>query len=190
MRVILVDHDRCRADAVAQALKEPGDVSVLRIERIEGLMAAVNQHGPDVVVVNLRAVTAEVLDYLASLNRHYPLPVVIFADEMDGGVITAVVEAGVAAYVVDGLQNHRIKFIIDTAIVRFRKYRLLEEELLATKHLLTERKVVERAKGILMKQRGCSEDEAYHILRRQAMSKNKKLVDVAEGLISAAELLV
>ncbi len=189
MRLILVDHDRGRADAVVQALKAAGYQLATRIEGIEGLMAAVDQHGPDAVVVNLRVVTDEVLAYVAALNRHYPLPVVIFADDMDSGVISSVVEAGVAAYVVDGLQHHRIKYVIDTAVVRFKKYRLLEEELLATKNLLHERKVIERAKGILMKQRGCGEDEAYHSLRRQAMSKNKKLVEVAEGLISAAELL-
>ncbi|MEW5755484.1 MAG: ANTAR domain-containing protein [Pseudomonadota bacterium] len=189
MKVVLVDAQQERAEAVTRVLQTAGRWPVVHLESIEGLLAVVNRHEPEVLVVNLQSVTKTALEYLATLNRHYPLPVVIFADDMDSSVIASVVDAGVAAYVVDGLQNHRINLVIDIAVARFRKYRLLEEELMATKNLLSERKVIERAKGILMKQHGYSEDDAYHALRRQAMRKNKKLVEVAEGLVSAAELM-
>jgi response regulator NasT len=104
-------------------------------------------------------------------------------------MIEAAVEAGVSAYIVDGLKKERIKAILDTSISRFRAFSKLKSELEQARNELEERKVVERAKGILMQRRAIAEPEAYALLRRTAMNENRRLVDVAQSIITASELL-
>jgi response regulator NasT len=113
----------------------------------------------------------------------------MFVDESDMSMIEAAVEAGVGAYVVDGLKKERIKAILATAIMRFNTFARLQSELQATKAALAERKVIDRAKGILMKAKGLSEEEAYALLRKTAMSQSKKISEIAQSVVTAAELL-
>jgi len=123
-----------------------------------------------------------------SINREQPRPVVMFADKGDSDTITEAVRAGVSAYVVDGLDTRRIRPILDVAIARFREYQALKDELVRTKNSLAERKEIDRAKGILMKKRGWSEDEAYQALRKMAMDQNKRLGEVARSVVEMAAL--
>jgi response regulator NasT len=114
----------------------------------------------------------------------------MFTQDDDGATIARATRAGVSAYVVDGINRKRVRPILDAAIERFQQFRGLTEELQETRAQLEARKVVDKAKGILMKQRGMTEDEAYKALRSLAMSSNKRLVDVAESVIAAANLLL
>ena len=113
----------------------------------------------------------------------------MFVDQSDDGLSAAAIEAGVSAYVVDGLQPGRLKPILDAAIARFKMFERMRKELAATKQALEERKVIDRAKGMLMKAKGLSENEAYDILRKTAMGQNKRVADVADALVTAAGLL-
>ena len=129
------------------------------------------------------------LSRLRELALHNPLPVVLFTEEDNREVISKAVRAGVSAYIVDGLDQHRLGTILDVAVARFQETERLRRELQDTKANLAERKAVERAKGILMKQRGFDEPEAYHALRKMAMDKNLRIGQVAENVIAVAELL-
>jgi response regulator NasT len=116
-------------------------------------------------------------------------PVAMFVSGAAGGLAKAAVEAGVSAYVVDGLQAERIKPVIDTAIARFQVLRQMRTELAETRRALEERKVIDRAKGLLMKAKGVPEDEAYALLRKTAMNQNRRVAEVAEALVTASGLL-
>lgn len=118
-----------------------------------------------------------------------PLPIVMFVTRGDRDSAAKATAAGVSAYVVDGLQSERIAPILAAAVTRFKANKALQEELERTQNSLQERKIIERAKGLLMQQRGCSEEEAYASLRKLAMQRNKRLADIASSVIDAATLL-
>ncbi|MFY8112856.1 MAG: ANTAR domain-containing response regulator, partial [Rhabdaerophilum sp.] len=117
-------------------------------------------------------------------------PIAMFVDQSDSSMMEAAIEAGVSAYVVDGLRKERVKAIMDMAIARFNAYSRLRSELEGTRQALEDRKAVDRAKAILMKTRGMSEDEAHHLLRRTAMRENRRMGDVARALIGSASLIL
>jgi response regulator NasT len=123
------------------------------------------------------------------VTRDDPRPIVMFTQDQDRTMIREALKAGVTAYVVDGLSAERIRPIMDVAVARFEQSQALHQELQEARATLAERKVIERAKGILMQQRGCSEDEAYRLLRKAAMDGNKRLAEVAEQLIAMIKLL-
>jgi response regulator NasT len=113
----------------------------------------------------------------------------MFTEESNSEMASSAIKSGVNAYIVDGLEENRVQPIIDVAIARFREFQALKDELDATRNQLSERKAVEKAKGLLMQRKNISEDEAYQSLRKMAMDKNKRIVDVAESVINAFELL-
>ncbi len=189
LRVLVVDGDARRAPDVVDALMKAGYQVTAVLETGMNLYAKVREIRPDVILIDMDSPDRDMLEHLRAINHHDPHPIVMFCQDDADATITAAVKAGVSAYVVDGLQAHRIKPILQTAVARFQTFQTLREELSKAQTTLTERKTLERAKGILMKQRGFSEDEAYHALRKLAMNRNKRLVDVAEGVIEAAELL-
>src|SRR5699024_376661 len=123
------------------------------------------------------------------LSRVVRRPVAIFVDQADSASITAAIDAGVSTYVVDGLRKERVRPILDVTISRFRAFARLQDELAAAKEALEDRKAIERAKGILMKSRSLSEQEAYGLLRKTAMNEKRKLADVARSVVTAAHLL-
>jgi response regulator NasT len=153
------------------------------------LLAGVEASDPDLLVIDSDTPGDELLSRLRELSLHCPLPVVLFAREAGRDLIHEAVRAGVSACVVDGLDPKRIGSIVDVAIARFSETERLRHELQSTRANLVERKAVERAKGILMKQRGCDEPQAYHALRKMAMDKNLRIGEVAENVIAFAELL-
>lgn len=189
LRVLVVDADEQRAADMTAVLKVAGyEVSAV-VEVGTNLYVTVRDIQPDVIIIDMESPDRDMLEHLHSINRHDPRPIVMFCDDAADETIHAAVKAGVSAYVVDGLHTHRVKPILQAAVARFQEFQNLRIELAKAQSSLTERKLLERAKGILMKQRGLSEDDAYHALRKLAMSRNKRIVDVAEGVINAAELL-
>ena len=144
---------------------------------------------PDVIVIDLENPNRDQLEHIFQISRAVRRPIAMFVDKSESGSIEAAVDAGVSAYVVDGLKKERVKPILDMAISRFRAFSRLTDELEEAKNELADRKTIDRAKGILMKSRGISEPEAYDLLRRTAMNQSRKIIDVAQSLIIASGLL-
>ena len=189
LRVLVVDSDAERAAGVVCALTAAGYLVASVLETGVDLYAKVRELQPDVIIIDMESPDRDILEHLHGIHRDDPRAIVMFCQDDASETISAAVKAGVSAYVVDGLQTHRIRPILQTAVARFREHQKLRRELEETKNTLAERKTLERAKGILMKQRRISEDEAYQILRKSAMNRNKRIVEVAENLITAYELL-
>jgi two-component system, response regulator / RNA-binding antiterminator len=158
----------------------PGDMYM--IERIAQLQ-------PDMIIVDAESDSRDVLEHLVFVTRDAPRPIVMFTEDQDQSKMTAAMEAGVSAYIVAGLKAERIKPVLDVAMARFNVDQKLRSELVDTKAKLAERKTIERAKGLLMERFHLSEDEAYKRLRKQAMEKNLKLVELAQRFLDAADLL-
>lgn len=164
-------------------------VLVATADAMDDLAAKVARHRPDVVIVDMDAPNRDTLESLRSVQADNPSPMVMVSQDDDPDTIRRAVQAGVSAYVVDGLQDKRVRPILEAAIAYFEQYRSLEKELDKTRSQLAERKVIDRAKGLIMAQCGIAEPEAYALLRKAAMDRNMRLADVAEQIVSTAELL-
>lgn len=189
LRILLVDEDPDRATILAEALRDQGYDLVAQLPPRELSAKRVQELTPDVVIVDMGSPSRDTIDSMRQINADQPRPIVMFVDQSDEGMIEQAMQAGVSAYVIDGLNIRRVKPIVDVAIARFREFQALREELKKTKATLDERKIIERAKGLLMKERKLSEEEAYAALRKLAMDRQQKLVDVAEALIAFADVL-
>ncbi|SLN44750.1 putative transcriptional regulatory protein pdtaR [Aquimixticola soesokkakensis] len=174
---------------VVDALREAGEFTVHVIAEETGLGRRISERNPDIVLVDLTSPTRDMLEELALASGPLERPVAMFVDKSSDSLTKAAIEAGVSAYVVDGLRGERIKPVLDAAIARFHMFHRMRAELTATKRALEERKVIDRAKGLLMKARGIDEDAAYALLRKAAMDQGRKVADVAEALVTAAGLL-
>ena len=189
LRVLLIDDNAERAAAVTAGLAADGcEVVALRPDHAD-IVAQVRAARAEVIVCDLDHASRDAIESMRALNRDEPRPVVMFVDRSDPASITAAMEDGVAAYVIEGLQPGRVRAVIDVAVARFQAHQALRAELDEARSELTERKLVERAKGVLMQTRKMSEDEAYRTLRRLAMDQGKRLADVAESVIAMAKLL-
>ena len=140
------------------------------------------------IIIGTDSPTRDTLEHLCVIDRDEPRPVVMFTHDNDTQKMRAALRAGVSAYIVDGLTASRVQSIIDIAIARFAEYQTLKNELEKATTTLAERKQIERAKGFVMKQRGCSEDEAYRLMRKMAMNSNKKLVEISDNINTAADI--
>lgn len=189
IRIAVVERDRERAMLIVDGLREAGDYEISVIGDERGLSRRLKELNPDVVLADLENPSRDVLEEMALASGPLDRPVAMFVDRTDDQLTKAAIEAGVSAYIVDGLRKERIKPILDAAVARFHMFARMRAELAATKAALAERKTIDRAKGFLMKARGVSEDEAYALLRRTAMDQGKKVAEVAQALITAAELL-
>lgn len=153
------------------------------------LRAEADRLGPDVIIVATGAPSNVLLETLGSITASRPRPVVMFAKEGDRDLVRKAVDCGVGAYVVDGWAPERLTTIIEAAIARFEAYEVVRKELATTRARLSERKLIEKAKGIVMSQRKLSEGEAYGALRKMAMDQNLALAEIARRVISVSELL-
>jgi response regulator NasT len=189
LRVLLVDDNEERAAAVTAGLEADGCRVVGRVADHADIVAQVRAAGAEVIVCDIDHESRDAIESMRALHRDEPRPVVMFVDRADPGSIQAAMEAGVAAYVIEGLQPSRVRAVIDVAVARFAAHQALRAELAEARATLSERKLVERAKGLLMQTRRMSEDEAYRTLRRLAMDQGKRLADVAESVIAMAKLL-
>lgn len=190
IKVLVVDDTSDRASALAGALALTTGVEVAcTLETPLALRARVAEHQPDVVLIATDSPSRDVLEQLAVVNADAPRPVVLFTEDAGDESIRAAIRAGVSAYIVDGLSPRRLAPILRVAIERFGAEQSLRAELESAKGRLADRKVIERAKGILMKQRDMSEETAYSVLRQHAMQRGLKLVEAAKQVIDIANLL-
>lgn len=189
LTVVVVEEDRDRAIAIVDALKESADCEVFVVGNFSGLARKIAAHAPDIVLIDVDNPTRDMMEELTLASGPLERPVAMFVSSAAGDLAQTAVEAGVSAYVVDGLSPARIKPVIDTAIARFRMLRQMRTELAETRRALEERKVIDRAKGLLMKAKGIDEDAAYALLRKTAMDQGRRVADVAEALVTATALL-
>ena len=188
-RVLIVDQNLARATILEEGLREAGYRDLIVVRDMQNLMRRILDEAPDVILIDLENPNRDVLEQMFQVSRVVQKPVAMFVDSADRGTIEAAIDAGVSAYVVDGLRKERVHSIVDTAISRFHAFEKLRVELDETRQQLADRKLVDRAKGILMKQRGVGEAEAYELMRKTAMQSNLRIAQVAQSVITAAELL-
>lgn len=189
LSIIIVEPDRDRALLIIDSLQAAGDFDIQVIAEPTSLARQIQARQPDVVLIDIEDPSRDMLEELALASGPQERAVAMFVDRSPEGLSAAAIEAGVSAYVVDGMQPQRIKPVLDAAITRFRMFQRMRTELAETKRALEERKVIDRAKGMLMKAKGISEDEAYALLRKTAMDQGRRVADVAQALVTAAGLL-
>jgi response regulator NasT len=189
LRLLIVDQNVLRASILEEALREAGYRDLIVVRDMQNLLRRIVDEEPDVILIDLENPNRDVLEQMFQVSRVVRKPVAMFVDQADRSSIEAAIDAGVGAYVVDGLRKERVQSIVDMAISRFRAFEKLRVELDETRQQLVDRKLVDRAKGILMKQRGISEEQAYSLLRKAAMDGNMRVAEVAQSVITAAELL-
>ncbi len=189
LSIVVVERDRDRALLIVDSLRDSGAHEIFVVSEETALARRIKERDPDIVLVDMASPSRDMLEELTIASNPLERPVAMFVDQSDDGLTKAAIEAGVSAYVVDGLRPERIKPIIDAAITRFHMFQRMRTELEATKRALQERKVIDRAKGILMKARKIDEEEAYALMRKTAMAQGRKMVDVAEAIVTAAGLL-
>jgi response regulator NasT len=188
LQIVIVDDSPIRATILEEGLREAGYTRVTRIEGTAKLLARISTIDPDVILIGLENPSRDVLEQMFQVSRVVKRPVAMFVDQADSASIQASVDAGVSAYIVDGLKKERIKSILDLCISRFNAFSRLQNELEQTKNALEERKVIDRAKGILMRRKNLSEEDAYALMRRTAMNENKKIAEIAQSVITASEM--
>ncbi|GLQ55009.1 ANTAR domain-containing response regulator [Devosia nitrariae] len=189
LSILIIDENRIRASIIEDGLREAGHKQVTVIHDVNEVGRTIAASPPDVIVIDLENPQRDTLEHFFSLSRAVQRPIAMFVDRSDRAMIEKAVEAGVSAYVVDGLKKERVKPIMDMAISRFNAFARLSRELEEARSELEDRKIIEKAKGILMKTRGLSEEEAYKLLRTTAMNQNRRMVDIAQSLVTAADLL-
>lgn len=189
LRVSIVDDDKGRSIILNAALQNAGYEVVAVLGSDDNLLKHIECEQPDMIIVDLEMPGRDSLESMRIVNRYNPKPIVMFTNNADHEMISEAINAGVSAYVVDGFNEARIKPIMDVAIARFKEMQALRSELEKTKNTLEDRKLIDRAKLIVMEQKKCSEDEAYKVLRSLAMDKNKRIAEVAEQLISITSIL-
>jgi response regulator NasT len=188
-KIVIVDESPIRAAILEEGLREAGYTSVVRISEMQSLLARIYALDPDIIVIDLENPSRDILEQMFQVSRAVRRPIAMFVDQSDAASIQASVDAGVSAYIVDGLKKERIKPILDLCVFRFNAFAKLQDELDRTKSALEERKVIDRAKGILMKVKGLNEEEAYVLMRSTAMREKKKIGEIAQSILTASELL-
>lgn len=188
-KIAIVDESPIRAAILEEGLREAGYTDVVRIDEMQSLLSRIYALDPDVILIDLENPSRDVLEQMFQVSRAVRRPIAVFVDQSDAASIQASVDAGVSAYIVDGLKKERLKPILDLCISRFNAFAKLQDELDRAKSALEDRKVIERAKGILMKLKGLTEDEAYVLLRSTAMREKKKIGEIAQSILTASELL-
>ncbi len=189
LRILIVEPDPDRVREIIDALTEAGWSEIKALAQMSALDRTVQEFAPDIVLIDLTNPDRDTLEHISHATETSKRAVALFVDQTDDALTQAALNAGVSAYVVDGLNMERIKSVLETAIARFKMMRQMQSELQAAKQALEDRKQIDRAKGILMRQRGLSENDAYTLLRKTAMSQNRKVIDVAHALVTAADLL-
>ncbi len=188
-KIVIIDESPIRAAILQEGLREAGYTEVVHISEMQSLLARIYALDPDIIVIDLENPSRDSLEQMFQVSRAVRRPIAMFVDQSDAASIQASVEAGVSAYIVDGLKKERIKPILDLCVSRFNAFAKLQDELDRTKHALEERKVIDRAKGILMKLKGLTEEEAYVLMRSTAMREKKKIGEIAQSILTASELL-
>jgi len=189
VKILVVEADPERAGDIMDALRAGGWGDVTVVADAARITATVAQINPDIVLIDIASPDRDALEQLSIASDARARPVAMFVDQTDEDLTHAAISAGLTAYVVDGLQKNRIKPVLQTAIARFNMMSKMQSELNAAKRALVDRKTIDRAKGLLMQARGIPEDAAYALLRKTAMDQGRKVIDVAQALVTSADLL-
>lgn len=188
LSILLIEENSVRAAILEDGMRQAGYARIIRISDMVNLPNKISAADPDVIVIGLENASRDTLEQMFQVSRTVRRPIAMFVDNDDTAMIQAAVDAGVSAYVVNCLSKDRVRPIIDITISRFHAFRRLQEELAQAKEALEARKVIERAKGILMQQQNLSEEEAYRLMRRTAMSQKRKLFDIAQSVVTAVQI--
>ena len=186
---MLIDQNRSRVAILEQALLDNGYEVVARTSLEDNLLQRISETKPDIIIVDMESPDRDTLESMRSISRDQPKPIVMFTERSDQISINEAVKAGVSAYVVDGMNPGRLNAIMEVAIARFREYQALRNELEETRSRLEDRKLIDKARGILMKHKNMSEDEAYNVLRKMAMDRNIRIGEAARNIITVIDLL-
>ena len=189
VRVLIIDQSPERAAILEQALSDASYEVVARLSTSEDLTQRVAQLQPDVIIIDIESPDRDTIENMRHVTKEHPKPIVMFAEQGNSEMIETAVKAGVSAYIVDGLSKSRVKPILDVAIARFREFQALRNELTEVKNRLADRKVIDKAKGMLIDKYGMSEDEAYASLRKMAMNRNQRIAESARNVIAMLEML-
>jgi len=189
LSILVIDENRLRAAVIEEGLRDAGYDNLTIVHDVAGIARRIADVNPDVIVIDLENPNRDMLENMFQLSKAVKRPIAMFVDRSDQAAIEAAVDAGVSAYVVDGLKRERVKPILDMAISRFNAFARMAHELQEARTELESRKLIDRAKGILMTTRGLAEADAYALLRKTAMNQNRKISEIAESLITAAGLL-
>jgi response regulator NasT len=189
LKILVIDKDPIRRAILDAGLREAGFSNIILQGETAGLLNQIYRIDPDVVLIDLENPSRDVLEQMFQVSRVVRRPIAMFVDQSDRETTQAAVEAGVSAYIVDGLKKERVKGILELCISRFNAVARLQDELDRAKTALEERKTIDRAKGILMQAKDLTEEQAYALLRKTAMNEKRKIAEVAQAVITASELL-
>jgi response regulator NasT len=189
LSVLLIDDNPDRAEIVEAGLAAAGHRLLARLDGTQDLTGRVRELAPDVVVLSADSPSRDAIEDMRRSTEQQPRPIALFVDQSDPETIAAAMEAGVSAYVVKGLARERVRSVVDVAVGHFNRYHAMREELEQARLTLLERKAIDRAKGLLMEQRGLGEDAAYKVLRKLAMDQNKRIGEVAHDIVTYAKVL-
>jgi two-component system, response regulator / RNA-binding antiterminator len=189
IRVLIVDENPVRAALIESGLRDAGYSDVVFADTTLGLLARIRDLDPDVIVVDMANPSRDTLEQMFQVSRLVKRPITMFVDQSDSAQIRAAIDAGVSAYIVDGLKKERIKPIIDMCVMRFEAVARLENDLLSARSELEDRKIIDQAKRFVMAQKHIGEEEAYALLRRTAMNQKKRIADLARAIIAAADVI-
>jgi response regulator NasT len=189
VRIVIVDNSGLRATVLEEGLREAGYEDIQVVPPRGGFVARIERMAPDVVLMDLGNPSRDTLEDMLTVSRALARPIAMFVDSSDDAMIGAAIDAGVSAYVVDGLRKERVRPVLELAVRRFNAFARMQTERDEARTALAERKTIDRAKAILMQGRGLSEPDAYALLRSTAMNQGRKIIDVAEALITASDML-
>lgn len=189
LKIILVDENTGRSAILRRALQDAGHEVICRLESSKDIVDSNEATHADAIILNTDIPDDMIFANLNTINQTKPKPIVMFTDSSDSTMANDAIKSGVNAYIIDGLEENRVQGIIDIAIARFREFQALKDELDNTRTKLNERKIVEKAKGLLMRKNSMSEEDAYNALRKMAMDKNVKIADAAKNVIEVISLL-
>jgi response regulator NasT len=189
MRIAIVDESAARASIIQEGLATLDDCEIFVVTQRRGLVARIGEIAPDIVLMDLGNPSRDVLEEYFAVSRALARPIAMFVDESDDESIAASIDAGVSAYVVDGLAANRIKPLIDVAVRRFNAFARLQADLDEARGKLAERETIDRAKRILMDSRGLPEPKAYAEMRSAAMSQGRRIAEIADAIVTAHKLM-
>lgn len=189
LKIAVVEADRDRALSIVDALKKDGWNDIIVLGDATGLARKLDSLAPDLVLIDLENPSRDALEQVSLASQAQTRPVAMFVDQSDDEMTALAMTAGLSAYVVGAPEPKRVRSVLKTAIARFKVTSQMRRELEIAKQALSDRKTLDRAKGMIMQAKGVSEEEAYGMLRKTAMSQNRKVIDVAQALLTASDLL-
>lgn len=189
MRIAVIDENPVRAAIIEDGLAKVGERDVFVISERAGMARAIETIDPDVILIDLGNPSRDMLEEYFAVSRAIARPIAIFVEQSDEDMIAQAIDAGVSAYIVDGLSQKRIKPILDLAVRRFQAFSKLQNELQEARDALSEREIIDKAKKILITKRNLDEPQAHKLLRDHAMDSNKRIAEIAEAIVTADKLM-